>query len=157
MLIVCGSERWTRCPINHEKANWTALAGTVPRPLSHPAPSNGRRVSSTWQPGPPPLPARADRRSGQRASQLNGRLLAFGLNLIKLAAAAAGGGEGAALTQLLEALHWLDGQWRQRCQSRGVQNSGQQNATPQQLANAASWTDCRGEGLLGLKGVCVMH
>lgn len=27
MLIVCGSERWTSCPINHEKANWTALPG----------------------------------------------------------------------------------------------------------------------------------
>lgn len=97
MLIVCGSERWTRCPINHEKANWTALAGTVPRPLSHPVPPTGRRVSSTWQTGPPPPPARADRRSGQRASQLNGRLLAFGLNLIKpapAAAAAVGGGEG---------------------------------------------------------------
>lgn len=27
MLIVCGSERWTSCPINHEKANWMALPG----------------------------------------------------------------------------------------------------------------------------------
>lgn len=27
MLIVCGSERWTSCPINHEKANWMVLPG----------------------------------------------------------------------------------------------------------------------------------